>query len=163
MAFSILGITISLVQIHVGALFLLIPVILFADHEGFSWIRGKKETLNPKVMLILHRLVWAGLGVMIVTGAIMFWPLKDYLLYTPAFYIKMFFVLVLVINSFFINRFMKVALERPYALLTPEEKKPLFISGAASTISWIGAVIAALGMQLSGPLTKMLESVMNVL
>jgi len=163
MEVGIFGVTISLVWIHVGVLFLLIPIILFADHEGFSWVRGKKETLNEKVMTVLHRLVWAGLIAMIATGAIMFWPLKDYLLYTPAFYAKMFFVFVLVVNSFFINRFMRVALERPYVSLTQEERRPLFISGAVSTISWVGAVVAALGMQVSGPLTNILARIMDML
>ena len=163
MGLHLFGFFIPLVSIHVGALFLLIPVILFADHEGFSWIRGKKETLNPKVMTILHRLVWIGLGVMILTGMILAWPLRDYLSNTPAFYIKMFFVFVLVVNSFFINRFMRVALERPYVSLTQEERRPLFISGAVSTISWVGAVIAALGMQVSGPLTRILESIVDML
>lgn len=163
MVIYFLGFAIPLVSVHVGTLFLLIPVILFADHEGLAWVRGKKETLSAKTMIILHRLVWVGLGVMILTGAIMFWPLKDYLLYAPAFYIKMFFVFVLVINSFFINHFMQLAIEKPFASLSLEEKRPLLISGAVSSISWIGAILAALGMKLSGPLTRILESIVDVL
>jgi nitrate reductase gamma subunit len=155
--------SIPLVYVHVGTLFLLIPVILFADHEGFSWMRGNKETLNEKTLKILHRLVWTGLIVMITTGAIMFWPLRDYLLHNFAFYAKMVFVAVLIINSLFVGKLMLIATERSFESLSIEEKRPILISGVASSIGWIGAIISAIFMSTSGVLARILSVILDVL
>ncbi|MBX2866690.1 hypothetical protein KTR10_01910 [Candidatus Kaiserbacteria bacterium] len=137
-----------LLPIHLTTLALLFLVVLYTDHLGFSWLRGKQETLPKRKMNILHQVVWAGLIIIIISGAFMAFPLRDYLFYTPAFYFKMFFVLALVINAFFIGRILHVASERPYASLTRVEKTPLFVSGVVSTASWTGAVISALLMGL---------------
>lgn len=134
----------SLVTVHVAILFLTIAVILYADKQGFSWILGKDETLNKTKLEILHRLMWGGLIGMIATGVFLFWPLREFLLTQPVYYIKMFFVSVLAINAFFIGKFMNVATERQFSDLSKSERVPLFVSGAVSTVAWAGAIIGGL-------------------
>jgi len=145
---SFFGFSIPIIYLHLGTLFLTIPIILAADIYGSLWLKGKRQTLDPKILTYLHRGMWTGLILMILTGASMFWPLREYLLHTPAFYIKMMFVLTLVINGFFVGRFLEIATERPFVELTPQEKKLLYVSGVASFIGWVGAIIAALSLGL---------------
>lgn len=139
-----------MIFIHLGALLILFVTVLVADHYVFSWIRGKKATLSEKKLHLLHTLVWAGLISMVVSGAWMAWPLKDYFATSLAFYIKMAFVLALVINGLVIGTLLSVTTRTPFAELTPKERLPILISGAVSTASWVGAFIAALFMTTSG-------------
>lgn len=113
--------------------------VLHADHMGLSWIRGKYELLEADQVAKYHRGTWIGLCSMIVTGFILFWPMRDFLLTRPQFYVKMAFVVTLVINAFVIGTLSKISLEKPFAVLTSKEKLPLFISGAISTFAWVGA------------------------
>lgn len=126
--------------IHITAVFFAIAIVLFADHEGYAWFRGKKQTLDPVHMRIAHAGVAIALAVLITTGTIMFYPFKGYLLANPLFILKLLFVGVLVVNAVIINRMMHVALEKPYAKLSREERMPLLISGGVSFVSWIGAI-----------------------
>lgn len=132
-----------ILALHISAFFVNITFVVIADALALSWVLGKKEVLSIQVMRTLHRIVSVGLCVSVVTGAIMFWDVRDYLLTLPAFYTKMLFVLALVVNSFVIGKHMHIAVERPFKTLEPEEKRPLFISGAVSTIAWVGTFIAA--------------------
>lgn len=77
------------------------------------------------------------LGLMIITGFSLFWPLREFLLTRPQFYLKMSFVIALIINSIVISYLQKIATTRSFASLTLKEKLPLFISGAFSTVCWI--------------------------
>lgn len=112
-----------------------------ADHLAFKWIRGKINILNKTEIEKYHKRVWFGLIGMILTGLIMFWPLRDFLLTRPQFYVKMAFVLTLVINGFFIGRLQNIATTKWFKELTPGEKVKLFTSGAVSTLAWLGAAI----------------------
>lgn len=134
-----------LLPAHLTILAITAVGILLADHEAFNWMRGKKQTLDKKWMFTLH--LWVGFGLigMIITGGLMFWPVREYLLANSlAFIIKMGFVVILVGNSFLIGELLKVSSTRTYASLTSAEKFPLFVSGALSSISWIGAGVCAL-------------------
>ncbi len=128
---------------HITALVFVAIVLFLADGEAFAWFRGKKPVLDGKKLRLYHRLMWTGLILMMVTGFGLFWPARGFLLGSTVFLIKMFFVGLLAINSFFIGNLMDVALLRSYASLTTREKMPLFISGAVSGISWLGAFTAA--------------------
>lgn len=118
-------------------------MIFLADHQGLSWIRGKRETLDLKRVTLYHRLIWVGLVGMITTGGIMAWPLSSYLVTVPAFLLKMAFVVTLFINGLVIGHLVKVATERSFASLSWRERLPLLVSGAVSTTAWIGAFVAA--------------------
>lgn len=145
---ELLGLSVPLVKIHIGILIAVVLVIIYADHEGFMWMRGKKELLSEKSLKITHKLMWTGVVLMLLTGFFLFLPLKDYLFTNPAFIAKMVFVLALFVNGFFVGKFMHVATYKRFAELTPEEKKPLFIVGGISGTSWAGAIISALLMGL---------------
>lgn len=130
--------------IHVGSLCIAIFGIFLADKSAFAWLRGVRETLNERDIFVAHWIVTTGLCGLILSGLYLFWPLRAYLVGQPLFWLKMSFVLALVINSFFIDNLMHRAVQRSYASLSPRERRPLLISGAVSTICWIGAVAAAL-------------------
>jgi hypothetical protein len=129
--------------IHVAAVFFSFGIILLADKQAFSWMRGKQLTLNARLLYFYHRLTWAGLFVLIATGTIMFWPRADYLLTQPLFIMKMLFVGILLVNAVLINRFMQTATTRPFSSLSGKEIAPLIASGAISTTAWVGAVLVA--------------------
>ncbi len=113
--------------------------IFKADHLGFTWMRGRVKTLDAKEVKKYHYRTWAGLILMIITGFTLFWPMREFLLTRPQFFVKMTFVAALLLNSFAIGVLQKTATERPYSSLSLKEKLPLFISGAVSTLSWLGA------------------------
>lgn len=129
--------------LHLVILGLTVAVILYTDHLGFQYFRGLKQTLDARQVRTLHYLVWFGLVSMIATGLWMAWPALGVLLTTPLFLTKMGFVAVLVINAVFIGFFLSTAIQTPYASLTPRQKAPLLISGALSSISWLGAILSA--------------------
>jgi hypothetical protein len=132
------------VAIHLGFLAIAVIGILLADHSAFQWMRGTVDAAHRKTVFALHSVVTVGLTGLILSGLYLFWPLRDYLLMQPLFWLKMFFVATLLINSFFVEQFMHVATERPYSSLTPREKLPLFISGGISTFCWLGAITVAI-------------------
>jgi hypothetical protein len=94
-------------------------------------------------MVFFHKATWIGLSIIITAGFFMFIGQSGYLLSLPAFKLKMFFVLCLIINAFVIGAHMMIATTRTFSSLTLKEKMPLFIAGGVSSISWIGAFIAA--------------------
>lgn len=145
---ELLGFSIPVLYIHLGTLGFVALLVLFADHQALSWVLGHKEKLDGKTIQTVHYLTLVGLVVMIISGITMALPLTEYLLTVPAFFIKMGFVLALVINSFFIGKLMHTAVNHSYKSLAFSEKLPLFISGAVSGISWLGAVIAAFNLGL---------------
>lgn len=132
-----------LLPLHLLVLAFVAWTVVHADHMGFNWIRGKSRVLDEAQVAKLHRNTWLGLAGMIATGLLLFWPLHEYLLTRPQFFIKMFFVLALIANGFAIGRLQKIALTKSYAELTWGERLPLMISGAVSTLAWVGAATMA--------------------
>jgi hypothetical protein len=135
---------IELVTLHVAILLLTFAVVVYADHQGFNYLTGRKQVLSKRSVLISHWLVFLGLVGMIASGLSMAWPLKEYYFAEPVFIIKMFFVAALFINGIAISHLMHFATTTPFVELSAGKKKALFISGAISTISWIGA--ASIGL-----------------
>lgn len=140
------GISIPILYIHLGTLALVIPLIIISDYQALLWKMGKKETLNPKIIKTVHNLTGIALATMVLSGIAMSLRIFPYLLGEPAFIIKMVFVLALIVNSFFIGKLMHITFERSYVSLSMKEKTPLFIAGAVSGISWLGAFVSALFM-----------------
>jgi len=118
--------------------------ILMADSSAFAWLRGKREVIGRETLFVSHWVVTAGLVGLILTGLVMFWPMREYLLSQPLFWLKMAFVAALVINSFFIEYLMHTAAHRSFASLSHAQKVPFIVSGGISTLSWLGAGITAL-------------------
>lgn len=135
-----------LVLIHIGSLFLAAAGILFADHSAFNWIRGKTGAIGRAALFITHWVVTIALLSLVYTGLFLFWPQREYLLHQPLFLLKMVFVAALLINAIAIERLMHVAEAQPFASLTTGKKVRLFLSGAVSTLSWIGAGLIGLAL-----------------
>jgi len=129
--------------IHILALIYVAWNIFHADHMGFNWMRWKVSTLDKELIAKYHRGSWIGLGIMIMSGFVLFYPMREFLLSRPQFYVKMGFVLALIINGVAIGHLSKISTEKSFVSLSTTEKIPLFISGAVSTISWIGATVTA--------------------
>lgn len=127
--------------VHLLSLSIAILGIAMADKQAFSWMTGKAETLPKQPLHLIHNIVWLGLIGLITSGAIMAYPMIDYLIKDPAFIVKMMFVGILITNGFLISSLMKIAHQRSFASLETNERMPLFLSGAVSTISWSAAII----------------------
>lgn len=131
----------QLLSIHLATLSITALIIIYSDHQGFLYFRGKKQTLSKVFLHWSHILVWTGLLLMITTGVLLTIPAWTYRLQEPTFYIKMGFVLTLVVNAFAIGKLSKVAGEKPFAQLTTSEQRVLLLSGALSAMGWIGAAV----------------------
>lgn len=131
------------VPLHILALLFAAWNIVHADHLAFSWIRGKEPMLDAKKVAKYHKGTGIALVLVIITGTIAFLSIRSEIIY-PQFYIKMGFVVALIINSFVIASLSKIPTKRTYASLSTQEKFPLMLSGAVSTISWLGAAVMAL-------------------
>lgn len=137
-----------MVLIHISILLVTAYFIIRADHAAFQWIRGSVQTLDMQRMARYHIAVALGLLGMIITGSLMVNAGAsrfgiEVFTSNPAFLIKMFFVSVLVINAFVISFLMKGVRGVAYSALTTKQKIPLMISGAVSTIAWLGALSMA--------------------
>ena len=129
--------------LHIITLLFIAWNVFHADHLAFSWTTSKTEKLDASLVKKYHYRVWAGLIGMIITGFFLFYPQRDYLLERPQFYVKMGFVLALVLNSVAIGFLQKRAVEYSYKELSFTQKLPLFISGGVSTLGWLGATVGA--------------------
>ena len=135
-----------MLTLHVLAFVFSFGVIWKADKEAFAWVRGKKEILNRRTLRLYHVLTWLGLLALIITGAVLSYPMYDYLLRQPLFIMKLLFVGILLVNAVLIGRLMKVTTTRPFASLSWDERFPLLTSGAISSLSWLGAFVLALAL-----------------
>lgn len=115
--------------------------VFHADHMAFSWVAGKPINLDAVLVKKYHHRVWFGLILMIITGLILFYPPREYLLGRVQFYVKMAFVFGLIVNSIAIGYLQKRAIKHSYKELSFGEKLPLFISGGISTLCWLGATL----------------------
>jgi len=128
---------------HISAVALTLFLVLIADKQAIAWMRGKKEFLAPQTLKRMHIFVWLGLAVVISTGAYMAYPLREYLFHHPPFIGKMTFVGLLLVNGVVIGKLMRIATKKRFAELTNGERTALFMSGAVSAISWLGALTLA--------------------
>lgn len=136
----------SLINLHIASIFCAVGVLLFADHEVFGWLRGKKQTLSALRMKVLHYGMWAVLSALIITGTLLFLPMYTNLLSSPLFVIKLLFVAILVVNAILIGNLMHAATRQSFASLSQNQKLALLMSGAISVFSWVSVI--AIGLYL---------------
>jgi len=129
--------------LHVGVLILTVFGILYADHIGLAYIRGKRATVRARLVSFLHSYIWLGLIGMIVSGVFLVLPAWEFYLTNLSWYIKMTFVLVLIFNALVIGGLMKHASTMPFADLEDGQKQTLRVSGVLSVLGWV--VSAAIG------------------
>ncbi len=127
--------------LHLIALILTIPAIMYADHIGFKYFTGKIQTVNYRKVQIAHWFVTGGLILLIITGVIITIPMWAVMFENPFFYAKLAFVVTLFLNGIFIGSLMKKATIIPFARLSKDEKKALIVSGALSGISWTASIL----------------------
>lgn len=132
-----------MLTLHIFSVLFSGGVIIAADKEAMGWFRGRTLTMNRSRVRIYHYLMWVGLGAVIVSGFFLFYPMWQFLVTNQLFIIKMLFVAILIINGILVGRLQDIALTRPYASLTLDEKLPLFASAAISVFSWLSAGILA--------------------
>ncbi len=132
-----------MITIHLTGLVFSLGVMLYADKQVVSWLRGKPELLDAKKLERTHILMWVGLGAMVASGIYMLIPQWSYLSAEPLFMIKMFFVGILITNGVLIGRLAPIATLHSFRSLTLKEKLPLFASGAISLTAWVGAFAMA--------------------
>jgi hypothetical protein len=130
--------------IHIGFLCVAGVGILMADHAAFQWLTHKRDVVGKRELFVSHWVVSIGLTGLVLSGLYLFWPMRDYLLVQPLFWLKMAFVAALIINSFFIEYLMHMASHTPWRQLAISERVPFIVSGGISTLSWLGALLVAL-------------------
>lgn len=133
-----------MVTIHVLAVLFSLIVVLIADKGAMAWMRGKEQLMSARRVRLLHALTWTGLGVLIVSGSLIAYPMLGYLLSQPLFIMKMLFVGVLVVNAILIGKLSAYAVREPFSQLTHHDRMRLITSGAVSSFSWVAIVIIAL-------------------
>lgn len=136
-----------ILPIHILVLLYTLGNVAMADHEGLAWVRGKAMTLDAIKLARYHKRIWIGLGLMILTGTLLFVPLREYLLRRPSFYIKMACIGALIANGTLIGDLMKIATEKSFKEVSIAAKVRLFVSGAISSLAWLGAIIAAMFLE----------------
>ena len=129
--------------LHILTLSFVVITILRADHLGFGWMRGTTKKLDALKIKKLHTYMWAGLLCMIATGLCLFWPLHEYLLSRVQFFVKMGFVFTLIVNALVIGKMQNIATTHEWKELPWKQKLPLLVSGAVSTLAWLGAFAGA--------------------
>lgn len=130
--------------IHLAALATAACGLLYADKVGFSWMRGRIEVVPRRTLAVLHDVVSLALIALLLSGLYLFWPMRDYLLYQGLFYIKMTFVVLLVINSIAIDNLMHTAAYTPFRAVPARQRAGLLVSGGLSFLCWAGAGFTAL-------------------
>ncbi len=128
---------------HILSFGFVIGVTALADKEAFDWVSGKKKILDKDMLGRYHSFVWLGLLLLIGTGVLLLYPLRDILLTNPVFLLKMLFVGVLVANGILIGRLQHAATAHPFSELRMGQKIELFASGVISTAGWLGAGVLA--------------------
>lgn len=129
---------------HATAVLLTLLAVLYADERGLRWVRGRAHVLAPRKVATLHALVGVGLALILLTGGLMFVDRSSYLLSQTTFLVKMGFVGALVVNAFFIGSISKLASEKAFVELTSNERRKVFLSGAISSLGWLGAIMCGL-------------------
>lgn len=130
--------------VHIGSLCLAGLGIVVADHAAFQWLTHKRDVVTKRELTFSHWTVATGLSGLVLSGLFLFWPMRDYLLTQPLFWLKMAFVAALIVNSFFIEYLMHTASHTPWRKLSFGERAPFILSGAISTLSWLGAFLVAI-------------------
>ncbi len=113
--------------------------VLAADAHAFAYLRGTPPLLPGRRMGLISAGVWTGIIGLVVSGAFLFWPDRDFYLVEPAFLVKMAFVAALIVNGLAVIAVTKRAASVPFASLSPVWKVAMIISGGISSAGWIGA------------------------
>lgn len=132
-----------ILPVHISIFIITIAAVLIADGHAILWTLGVLPKLPKERMEWLHRIVAWGLWLAIVSGAILLWPLREFLPYELSFRVKMLLVATLIVNAFVIHQHMAIAFRERFAALSWQIRRSLLLSGVVSTVCWAGAFVAA--------------------
>jgi hypothetical protein len=133
-----------LVLLHIIFVILTGLVVLYSDEQAALWIFGKTPVLNQKRITLLHHLVAAGLACLLVTGGLLYIRSVPFYITDPIFVAKQIAIAALILNTWAIDRFSRVATTRAFASLSKKERLPLLLSGGVSIIGWLTAITCGL-------------------
>jgi hypothetical protein len=134
----------TVLLLHMTSFFASIAMVVLADSIGLLWVWGKIKRLPRRLVLSLHKLIWLGVSVSVVSGLTMFMELREYLLTVPAFYTKILFIVVLIINATLLSRHLRAALRvESFSDLSQKERTSFIISGMVSAVSWVSIFVSA--------------------
>lgn len=129
--------------LHLVAFFVAITGVVLSDlHAGWWLVKGTMR-LPRRRLEWLHHIVGVSLAAAVVSGALMAWPVWQFLITDLSFQIKLGLVGALILNSVFIGRHVALASEYTWCELRWSERIPLLVSGSVSTIAWVGTFTAA--------------------
>jgi hypothetical protein len=131
----------DLTTLHLLVLALTVIGILYADHLGWQYFRGRREILPRTPVHLVHYGVWVGLVGMIVTGILLTVPRFTYLSGEAVFYLKLAFVGWLVVNAVVIGRVSRLATTTPFRSLELSTQRLLVVSGVVSVVGWVGSAL----------------------
>jgi hypothetical protein len=126
--------------LHVIFVIATLLAVAYSDEQALMWMLGKKQTLSPSLVATLHTLVSWGLGLLILTGGLLYFRAPQAYLSDPTFIVKMVAIAALIINTYVIERLAPIATSGPYSAISRSERTKLFISGAVSVLGWATAL-----------------------
>lgn len=130
-----------MITLHLLFIVLTLLLVVYSDTTAIPWLLGKKEVLDKTHIRVVHLLVTYGLALIILTGGLMYVQRSEALLSNSLFLKKMFFVLALVINGYFIGTLSNLATQKSFLALSKSEKTQIIVAAVISTSCWIGAVV----------------------
>lgn len=133
-----------ILTLHITAVILTGLLVLYADEQALMWMLGRQQVLAADRIKFLHNAIAIGLGLLIVTGALMYAQAAASYLSSPTFVVKMVAVGALILNAGAITTLSSIATTRSFTSLSLRERMPLFISGAVSATGWITAIVCGL-------------------
>lgn len=135
-----------MLPLHILSFGFVIGVSAIADKDALAWIRGTQRVLEAKRLRQYHLMIWIGLASVVVSGVLLLYPARLYLLGDILFDIKLLFVAILFVNAFLIGRLVEYATTIPFRDVALRDKRALFMSGAISLMSWAAAAAIAFVM-----------------
>ena len=133
-----------LLPLHIICIIGTLLLVAYTDEQALLWVLGKKQRLDERKIMFLHHAIAIGLALLLVTGGLLYARAATRYLADPTFIIKMVAVAALIINTYFIGKFSPLAITHSFKELTPQQRLPLFISGAVSGIGWVTALVCGL-------------------
>jgi hypothetical protein len=135
-----------MLPLHILSFGCVIGVSAIADKDALGWMRGTQPVLEAKRLRQYHLLIWIGLASVVVSGILLLYPARLYLLGDILFDIKLLFVAILFVNAVLIGRLVEYATTIPFREVSLRDKRALFMSGAISLMSWAAAAAIAFAM-----------------
>lgn len=130
-------------SVHEPLVWLSFLFVIISDLYGSLWVLGRLPKLNLKALVWLHRIVFVGLGALILSGLSMVFLNSEEFLTNYVFWIKMFFVAVLFWNAGRIGDEISIPAKKTFAELDMNQKRKMLMVGATSIISWVSIFILA--------------------